>query len=383
MPTDLLAQIPVGRLLAAGSMRDDDLTFLLVLLICTTLDAAAFVVLVRSWRRVVGTTLVAPLAWGAVSYVTLLTATALLLCQPNLLGIGHDKWFLVAVTSTFCPTMSLLGAKRPQHRAWQWIVLSLWIVAAMPAIQALIAHEGEPMELHPLWKWFYLLLVVIGCANYLPTRFCAAALLMTAGQSALFGNFLPGPQSVYAGLLVAACVYCAPARLRAPALIIAFVFLLHLLRDWSVLPPPIEFTPFPSVVFFSAAVLLADWLAARRPTPHPKITDSNDNPSFNGWNRVWLDFRDFYGLIWGVRVMERIKAIVEQDGGLWFDWDGFHTVPRGGNILAENHSALTAECADQIAQLEPALRNLLRRFVSNDWIDKRLQETISAAAITS
>ena len=49
-----------------------------------------------------------------------------------------------------CPGMSLLGAKRPQHRVWQLIVASLWMVLLMPALSARLARPGSLPDVHLL-----------------------------------------------------------------------------------------------------------------------------------------------------------------------------------------------------------------------------------------
>ena len=83
----------------------------------------------------------------------------------------REKLDLLAATSTFCPVVALLGAKRPQNRPWFWIVLSLWGVAVLPVVESLIVQPDDWIEVHPLWQWFDAILVFVGCANHLPTRF--------------------------------------------------------------------------------------------------------------------------------------------------------------------------------------------------------------------
>ncbi len=68
---------------------------------------------------------------------------------------GDENWWLIAICSTFCPLVSLLGAKRPQNKAWQWIVASFWIIAALPAIEGLALQPGEALTVPIVWRWFY------------------------------------------------------------------------------------------------------------------------------------------------------------------------------------------------------------------------------------
>ncbi len=106
----------------------------------------------------------------------------------------------------------------------------------------------------------------------------------------------------------------------------------------------------------------------------------------SGWTKVWLDFRDAYGLAWGVRVMERIEALLQSSGvPTRLQWNGFRSAAADfseGDDLKRPHSALdqtdAAAAPDLVtgenltmAAVEPGIRNLLRRFVSNEWIDSR------------
>ena len=52
--------------------------------------------------------------------------------------------FAAAVLS-FAPTMALLGAKRPQNGAWQFVVITLWAILALPAFEVLLRGRGEAL----------------------------------------------------------------------------------------------------------------------------------------------------------------------------------------------------------------------------------------------
>ncbi|HEY2841351.1 MAG TPA: hypothetical protein VGJ26_19495, partial [Pirellulales bacterium] len=102
-------------------------------------------VLLRAARQLRGTTLTAPLAWGGLA----LTA----ICGVELLALAAGEesaieWLqsarFVAAVSSLCPAIALLGAKRPQSRAWQFIVLTLLGILALPALFSLLLHYGEP-----------------------------------------------------------------------------------------------------------------------------------------------------------------------------------------------------------------------------------------------
>jgi hypothetical protein len=82
-------------------------------------------------------------------------------------------------------------------------------------------------------------------------------------------------------------------------------------------------------------------------------------------NRLWLDFRDSFGALWAARVLERVNAAAAMYA--WpvrLGWNGFHA--------ADNPSRL-AEIPPEIeATVRKNLVGLLRRFVSQEWIERRL-----------
>ncbi|MEQ8837667.1 MAG: hypothetical protein RID07_12745, partial [Lacipirellulaceae bacterium] len=92
--------------------------------------------------------------------------------------------------SIFCPLMAVLGAKRPQNRGWQWIVLSLWVTLTIPAIQSLLDDPTARLVLPGMWKGFLWLLIMMGLLNYLPTRHWLAALPFAIGQVFLFWEYI-------------------------------------------------------------------------------------------------------------------------------------------------------------------------------------------------
>lgn len=98
---------------------------------------------------------------------------------------------LVVVALSLCPTMAVLGAKRPQHGVWQFIVGSLAGVLVMPALSATLVRPGSMPDVHPVQRWFMPLLVVVGWMNFAATRHGVAAATVSAGQCLLLRPFLP------------------------------------------------------------------------------------------------------------------------------------------------------------------------------------------------
>ncbi len=172
------------ELLGAPSGTPAELMALIKVLITASLIALAVIVVGGALRRARGTTLVAPLIWALISLLTVTTAFIWQVYSAARINLpSEENWWLIAICSTFCPLVSLLGAKRPQHKAWQWIVTSFWIIASLPAIQALALQPGEPLTVPIVWRWFYVVVLLIGAVNYLPTRYAIANLLFTVGQT--------------------------------------------------------------------------------------------------------------------------------------------------------------------------------------------------------
>ncbi len=99
--------------------------------------------LARGYRPLHGTTLRAVWWWSFIALGTVVaTELAIGIMQPQDNSWAEPLRF-IAAASTFCPLVALLGAKRPQDRAWQWIVLSFWVILALPAAQAWLLRPGE------------------------------------------------------------------------------------------------------------------------------------------------------------------------------------------------------------------------------------------------
>ena len=88
--------------------------------------------------------------------------------------------------------MSLLGAKRPQHGVWQFIVGALAAVLALPAASAVLIRPGSLPDLHILGRFFLPILVLVGWMNFVGTRRAVAATLIALGHVGLIWPLLPG-----------------------------------------------------------------------------------------------------------------------------------------------------------------------------------------------
>ncbi|NDC63599.1 MAG: hypothetical protein EBZ59_06345 [Planctomycetia bacterium] len=215
----------------------------------------------------------------------------------------------VAAVST-CPAMSLLGAKRPQHAVWQFIVASLAVVLSLPAVAAvLIRPDGLP-DVHLLERAFLLVLALVGWMNFAATRRGPAATLVTAGQLAILRPFLPG--------LAAADAMPQPALDCVGGWLIATGAVLALARQRHPAPP--------------------------RSRPADRV----DPP--------YLALRETLGAAWALRVAERFDAVAISRG--WPCRLRFDGLEAGGDPADDSwhRDALRA------------FRSLMHRFVTDDWL---------------
>jgi hypothetical protein len=263
--------------------------------------------LIFQWRRhrIAGTTLVAPSIWALISYASLVAAEVAI----ALAGEPPPQWApalrYAAAMSTFCPIVALLGAKRPQDRGWQWIVLSLWAILCQPAAEWLLF--GGVAEVHPARFWFLVILMTVGATNGLGTRHWPSSLLYGGGQLALLLPYVSADAPLAGG----------------------------------------------QAALWGLSGILLSWIligASRLPGRKPRMP----------LDRAWLDFRDAFGVVWALRILERMNASAKMyDWPLTLSWQGF--CPRE-----------SAQYDEVPAAVEESFRTLLRRFVSPEWIDTRV-----------
>lgn len=264
------------------------------------------------WLR--GTTMAAPAAWGFWSGVTIFAVEGSL-ALGSVDPLWDSLWLYAAAAGTFCPMMGVLGAKRPQDRGWQWVVLSLWVILLVPAMQAVAARSGQPLELTGAWRLLLAALIAMGLLNYLPTRYAVAAVLCAIGQTLLLGPY------VIANLANSASI----GRIAGLALLLA-------------------------------AAATAVVIASRRGVTG-RGSESSPAASFN---TRWFAFRDDWGAFWGLRVMQRVNQTAEIGGWAvrleW--WNGFVPAADGAAVPATD-DAIDAPTA---AHIQQSLDSLLWRF---------------------
>ncbi len=229
---------------------------------------------------------------------------------------------LAVVAVSLCPIMSLLGAKRPQHGVWQFIVASLAGIVALPAASAALVRPGSPPDVHALQRWFMLALVLVAAMNFAATRHGVAAVMVAFGQVILLRQFLPFVESVGQ----------QGATLDAVA-------------AWLVA---------------SGAIVAAaqSWLrqAQRRVVGTEVATRRGSQADLAAFGTAYLALRETLGAAWTLRIAERFNVVAESRG--WpcrLRFDGLHG---GGDPDDRQWQADAVRTG----------RALLRRFVSPGWM---------------
>ena len=248
--------------------------------------------------------------------------------------LADHLWYASAVVA-LCPPISVLGSRSPGSRVWNsFIMLPMLLTLGWPVI-ALAFQGSELRGLHletPQLVAFSLVLIM-GVGNYFGTRYTIPAIL-------------------YGGSILALVV---SMTMVSP----------QWLLDRSV-------TRFWCVAIISLAVCLA-W-------------KSTNISTRNRFDRVWFDFFDTFGIVWGRRIQDRVNFIAKKEGlPVQLELNGFvwdHSQIRGteseNRKSKPNHddpAPALRDISEVESRMEHILRWLLRRFVEPPWIDQRLGTT--------
>ena len=260
-------------------------------------------------QRMVGTTLTGPCSW-AIAAVLAISSVEVFVRWLVVDLLAGDALRHAAAVMTLCPALSLLGARRPHDMAWHFVVVGFWFVCVLPAAEAYWIKGGPSLEIQPVWSVLVGGGILLGLVNRLPTRFWLSAVLFAAGQALLFGGRLMFGEAVHYPRFVGA-----------------------------------------NVCFFLAGFtgLCVWWYRSER---------------IPGSQRLWYDFRNAYGWLWSARLADRVKDMsVRKQWDVSVHWYGLRS---GSEELGENGAS---EVEDGVIL---AMRGILRRFVSEDWISQRL-----------
>jgi hypothetical protein len=195
---------------------------------------------------------------------------------------------------TGCAGVAVLGARRPHVFAWNFVALGLFAVMVLPLVETLFigTHPVDALRI-----FFMAATIAVGILNYLPTRLAPAALLLAgacAGETVLLfaPAWLPGEAAgtIAAGLL--------------------------------------------------AAVPWVAWSCLRKRAAELGAAD-----------RLWLDFRDAWGLLWGQRVREQFNRAADNAGWpVTLTWGGLRGISGEPGVAEE--------------KLLETLRAIVQRFVA-------------------
>lgn len=260
--------------------------------------------------KVKSTTLLPAARW-AIAAAALWTATWILdFGLPQLPRAGADHLWYASAVVALCPPMSVLGSRRPGTRVWTWFILFPMLFAlGWPVITLwLQGSDVRGLQLETPQLVGYLLVLVMGAGNYFGTRFTIAGLLFVAGNTLLVVSI----SSVGAGWLPD--------------------------RWWARLC---------ATGCMALAVLVSSGSGAG--------AVSSQSP----FDRLWLDFFDQFGVVWGRRIQDRINFIADKEG-----WPA--------RLELQGFEWKSAPDPATQARIEHTFRWLLRRFVDPPWIDQRL-----------
>ena len=226
--------------------------------------------LARAWAANRGTALIQAIHWAGAAWLAWLLTILLSDTAGSQAGVEPGRYLALSLTG--CAGVAVLGARRPHVGAWNFVVLGLLAVQVLPLAEQILANKESFGSL----RFAFLgATVAVGILNYLPTRLAGAALLLTLACS---GEMI---------------VLCAPeigqARLTAIDLLAQACLVL---------------TPW------------AAWASWRKPKTSHILFD-----------RLWLYFRNRFGLVWGQRVREQFNHSARNNGWqVWLSWQGLRRI---------------------------------------------------------
>lgn len=260
-----------------------------------------------------GTTLVAPWGWALASGLAVL-AVAIEGATDPLLNYA-------AAITTLLPAAAIYGAKRPQDRGWQWIVAALLVTLLWPAGESWLLGHSFDLASQPLRSWFLVVLLAVQGGNWIITANAGPVILLIAAQAAMLW-----PQFPWANNRPDAQTWLLGAALLA---IVPWWIVFNMRR---------------------ARQLAIHDVDAVCPTARDLAE--------------WKNFRAAYGVVWALRVTERINEVAKLRRWPWrWNWSG--PTPNSDNPSSTEQRALLflAETGDRAAWRQ-LWSNIFRRFLA-------------------
>lgn len=200
-----------------------------------------------------------------------------------------------------CAGVAVLGARRPTLHAWNFVVAGLLAILLLPLAEGMLI-AGE-LQLSPVRLVFLAAILSVSVLNYLPTRFAIASIFLGIGCALEFWALLASPG-----------------------------------MDWT---------------------SIGDWLLGL--APWAALAAEARRPATTGPNRLWLDFRDRFGLVWGQRLREQFNRSMAHAGlACELGWNGLRSTAASSRTVSETQLTLCA---------------LMKRFGPPDAWEKESAET--------
>jgi hypothetical protein len=210
-----------------------------------------------AWRANRRTSLVQAVNWAVSAWTVwgLLVVSTAASSAPQTLLLRH-----LALCLTGCAGVAVLGARRPGVGAWNFVVFGLLAVLLLPQAEGLLTGAG--LHLDTFRTVFLSATLAVGVLNYLPTRMGMAAVLAAVG----------------CGFEIAQLHGMGPFAGR-----------------------PEQGSP-----------LTALWLALVPWLAYAAVR--GQEPPASEFDRLWLGFRDRFGLVWGQRLREQFNNAARHAG---------------------------------------------------------------------
>jgi hypothetical protein len=225
----------------------------------------------RAWQANRHTSLVQAVCWAIASWAAWGLAIAKAASGPSLATTASCY---LALSLTGCAAIAVLGARRPGAQAWNFVVVALLAVDLLPLAETMVT--GGVLQLNVFRLTCLAGTLAVGAFNYLPTRLAPAALALLLGCTL----------ELWAVLLSARADQDSGPLLEA---------------GWLAL----VFTP---------------WIGY--------ASIRGGKPASSAFDRLWLDFRNRFGFVWGQRLREQFnRSAANARWPVVLRWQGLRLLP--------------------------------------------------------